>query len=281
MGDSLAALRSNTLLADDLENGAILYFPHLHFVFTAEEQALLSPDVLPEKAKNISYDSRNAVLKAFEPKHMHYQSLRIMLQRYADFSNELLATVLPHYQQALAIARTSYRPIEVAGRAAASFRKDDSRLHIDAFPASPNQGRQLLRVFSNVNPAGVPRVWRVGEPFEQVVQRFKVELKIPSYWYLHALQALRITRGLRTPYDALMLQLHDAMKADSEYQKAVAQQQVELTGTWIVFTDQVSHAAMSGQYCLEQTFMLPICARQNVDTSPLKILEAALDKKLV
>lgn len=44
-------------------------------------------------------------------------------------------------------------------------RADDRRLHVDAFPTRPNYGERILRVFANVNPAGVPRAWRVGEPF--------------------------------------------------------------------------------------------------------------------
>ena len=53
-----------------------------------------------------------------------------------------------------------------------SWRADDRRLHVDAFPSRPNYGERILRVFTNVNPDGEPRVWRVGEPFEAVARRF-------------------------------------------------------------------------------------------------------------
>ena len=53
-----------------------------------------------------------------------------------------------------------------------SVRADDRRLHVDAFPSRPNYGERILRVFTNVNPDGEPRVWRVGEPFEDVAPRF-------------------------------------------------------------------------------------------------------------
>lgn len=264
-----------------LESGGVVYLPDLHFGLQEGEHVLLSEAILPKKAKNISYEPRLGQLKAYDATSPHHDALKSLLQRYADFAQALLHAVTPHYRQTLCRARTSYRPVEIEGRVASSYRKDDTRLHIDAFPASPNQGRQLLRVFCNIHPEAKPRVWRTGEGFPQVVEHFKARLKIPSAWYGPLLKTLHITRGLRTPYDALMLQLHDAMKADSDYQRSVNQQRLELTGTWLVFTDQVSHAAMGGQYCLEQTFMLPIEARQNPATSPLKVLESAMGRILL
>ena len=56
-------------------------------------------------------------------------------------------------------ARTSYRPQPAVGRDV-SWRKDDSRLHVDAFPSRPNRGERILRVFSNVNPDRGPRLAR-------------------------------------------------------------------------------------------------------------------------
>lgn len=281
LADNLNALQCESGVSEALEQGMVVHLPHLHFAFSAAEQVLLSPHIVPSKAKNISYDPRTQHLKAFVPDNPHRVVLQNMMQRYADFAKELLQTLCPNYTAALDRARTSYRPVEIDGRAAASYRKDDRRLHVDAFPASPNQGRQLLRVFSNVHPHHVPRVWRVGEDFEQVVQHFKRQLRLPFKVTKYVLRSLHITRGLRTDYDALMLQLHDAMKADEAYQHNVTQQRLELTGTWLVYTDQVSHAAMSGQYCLEQTFMLPISARCNPETAPLRVLERAMGTALL
>ena len=56
----------------------------------------------------------------------------------------------------------------------------------------------------------------------------------------------------------MMLQLHDLMKDDTAYQAGAPQTAVRLSGrdrAWMAFTDQVSHAAMAGQYQLEQTFL--------------------------
>ena len=49
----------------------------------------------------------------------------------------------------------------------------------------------------------------------------------------------------------------------------------------MAFTDQVSHAAMAGQYQLEQTFYLPVAAMIDESRSPLRILERLKSRRLV
>ena len=189
---------------------------------------------------------------------------------------------LSHYRDRLEVGRTSFRPVEIEGRPT-SWRKDDTRLHIDSFPATPVQGRRILRVFSNVNPAGRARVWRIGEEFEPLARRYAGRLRVPWPGAPSLLRLFRVTKSRRSPYDSLMLQLHDSMKADATYQAEALQQRVEFPSgsTWVAFTDQVSHAAMAGQYQLEQTFMLPVNAMIDEHRSPLRILERLMGRKLV
>jgi hypothetical protein len=72
-----------------------------------------------------------------------------------------------------------------------------------------------------------------------------------------------------------MLQLHDRMKEDSAYQMSAPQMPFDFPAgsAWMAFTDQVSHAAMSGQYQLEQTFLLPVSVMLDDQRSPLRVLE--------
>ncbi len=156
-------------------------------------------------------------------------------------------------------------------------------MHVDAFSATPNQGRRILRVFSNVNPAGEPRRWEVGEPFEAFAPRFASEITLPAALSGWLLETLRITRGRRTPYDHVMLQLHDRSKANLSYQKSTTKTPVAFPPdtTWIVFTDRVLHAALGGQHLLEQTFHLPVDAMRHPDRSPLRILEGLYQRPLV
>ena len=93
---------------------------------------------------------------------------------------------------------------------------------------------------------------------------------------------LRITKSTRSPYDVLMLQLHDRMKEDVAYQQQAPQAAFDFPAgsAWFVFTDQVSHAAMAGQYQLEQTFLLPVDAMLDEQQSPLRILEKLKGRSL-
>src|SRR5262249_47398812 len=197
-----------------------------------------------------------------------------MLARYSRQATTLVAGLFPTYQGRLTAARASFRPVEIAGRKT-SWRKDDSRLHVDSFPSSPVQARRIMRVFTNVNPGGRARRWRIGEPFEPMARRFAPALRAPRPGAAALLHWLRLTKTRRSAYDAMMLQLHDRMKADMQYQSACPQMTFDFpTGsTWVAFTDQVSHAAMAGQYQLEQTFLLPVEAMREEWRSPLRVLE--------
>ena len=80
-----------------------------------------------------------------------------------------------------------------------------------------------------------------------------------------------------------MLQLHDRMKEDEEFQRTSPQTAVDFPAgsTWMAFTDEVSHAATAGQYQLEQTFLLPIDAMLEPARSPLRVLERLKNARLV
>ncbi|MDB5764631.1 MAG: hypothetical protein JWQ21_3626, partial [Herminiimonas sp.] len=210
----------NSAWISALEAGKVLYFPHLSFTFTAEEQRFLTPAIRDPKSRNISLDA-NGRLKGALGDAADQAALANMIGRFRTQAQQLIHSLLPAYADSrseLRMAPTSYRPMQVETRAQ-SWRADDRRLHVDAFPSRPNYGERILRVFANVNPDGVPRVWRVGEPFEDVAQRFLPRVKAYSRWQAQVLQALHVTKSLRSEYDHLMLQLHDAMKSDPEYQK--------------------------------------------------------------
>ncbi len=272
-----AALQADAL--SSIERGRVLFFPHLAFALGADERRFLSPRWSDGKAKNISLEGdmmRGAVGQAQD-----LDALHAMIARFAHQAQQLVQALLPRYAPHLMRGRTSYRPCEVAGRAS-SYKKDDTRLHVDAFPSRPTSGQRILRVFSNVNPAGQPRVWRLGEPFEDLARRYLEGIGPPFPGSPWLLDVLSITKGRRTRYDHIMLALHDRMKKDMNYQRSAPQETVALppASTWIVFTDQVLHAAMSGQFLLEQTFYLPMTALEHPEGAPLGVLERLAGRRL-
>ena len=275
----------NSSLSDQviaaLEGGQVVVLPHLAFNLLPEEERFLSSNWSDKKAKNISLRP-NAGLRGATGSELDMLALRGMIERFADQSQQLISKILPSYVPNLTVANTSFRPFEVEARMS-SYRKDDTRLHPDAFPSNPTQGTRLLRVFNNVNPNGKPRVWRVGEPFTQMANQFlpKTKALLPLQAWL--MKTLHITKRTRTEYDHRMLQLHDLVKADMDYQKNSPQRSVNFMPgtTWIVYSDQVLHAAMSGQYMFEQTFHLPVSGLKNPETAPLRVLEKMLKRSLI
>jgi len=268
------------LAADALERGGVLLFPQLSFLMSDSEGEFLSPTVAGD-GKNVSLDPANGLLSGSSVNDADLQRLQNMMKRFAASSRHLLRCLLPHYEAGLEQGRTSFRPTEIAGRRT-SWRKDDTRLHVDSFPSSPTQGSRILRVFTNVNPRGQSRNWRLGESFEGVARRYLPSLTAPIWGADHMLDLLGITKRRRTAYDHYMLQLHDRMKADLAYQSQVAQRACEFQAgsTWMVFTDLVSHAAMSGQYAFEQTYYLPVNSMLDPSRAPLRILEKLLGREL-
>lgn len=268
---------------DTLEQGKVLFLPELAFNLKEEELALLTPSLVDPKRKNISFHAQSGKLQgvAQEDKKKPVQEL---LARHHEYATQLVSHLLPEYESVLHSPVNTLRlhPI-LAWRDTTSWRKDDTRLHVDAFPSRPNHGERILRIFTNINPNGESRIWRVGEPFPVLAQRFMPRLKRFSPLSSWVQNRLGITKRYRSHYDHLMLQLHDTMKGDEHYQKQGPQVTLELPpgSSWICFSDQTPHAAMSGQFMLEQTFLLPVLSMKNPDNAPLTILQKLLQQPLI
>ena len=273
---------SRDSLRAGLERGKVLFFPALAFDVQPDERRLFDPAIADPKRKNISLAPGGGAIVGVQGDDATQAAARAMVARFQTQAHELIAGLFPEYQGKLRSAPTSLRLHQVETRTT-SWRKDDSRLHVDAFPSRPNRGERILRVFVNVNPAGTPRVWRVGEPFETVAKRFVPGIRpaLPGSAWL--LDTLGITKSRRSEYDHLMLNLHDAMKADLDYQRNAGQQTMPFPAgsTWVCFSDQTSHAVMSGQFMMEQTFFLAARDMVEPDCAPLAVLERVKGHALV
>jgi hypothetical protein len=264
-----------------LEDGNVLAFPHLPFVLGETERRFLDERWTDGKAKNISVRWPAGELRGAAAEGADREALRAMIVRYAEHAEAFVLRLFPHYAGQLRRGNSSFRPVQVATRHS-TWREDDTRLHIDAFPSNPMHGTRLLRVFSNVNPSGQPREWRVGERFEEHARRYlpKIHRPVPgSAWLMHA---IGITKRRRTEYDHVMLRLHDSAKADLEFQRSGPQARVDFAPgtTWVVYSDQVLHAATGGQHMMEQTFYLDVESLQRPASSPLHTLERLLQRPL-
>ncbi len=263
-----------------LERGHVLFLPQLSFPIDARDAEIFTPAVLTS-SKNASFDPVSKRIGGTTLAGEDLDRLRRLMIRWSDAAAALVDQLLPRYRGRIVRARSSFRPAEIAGRAT-SWRKDDTRLHVDSFPATPVQGRRILRVFTNVNPSGRPRQWRIGGEFEALAARFAGSLVDPV-----AGQCRAASRAPRHQVAALGLRRADAAAPRSDeggrrVSGAQPQTAVEFPSgtTWVAFTDQVSHAAMAGQYQLEQTFVLPVEALADESRSPLRILERLKGRRL-
>jgi hypothetical protein len=270
-----------------LEDGAILLLPDSTIEWRADERAALVQPDAPRGQKNISYRRDRDRLDGAA---QNVATLRGAMRRYADHMTSVVGALLPRYAEHWRVDATSYRPVEEAGRRLA-WRHRNDLLHVDAFPSRPTNGDRILRAFTNLHPERArrwitadtfdvlaPRLWasgagrqlsrsRSGSPWQRL--RRRILARAP-----HAARALAPLLE-RSPYDSCMLRLHDHLKADADFQRTGPHQQWDFLpgSSWILFTDFVPHAALSGQFAVEQTWLVPCSALLQPEKAPVSILE--------
>ena len=268
----VAGAPRNRDAAEAMENGDVLYLPHDAFLMTNREHGFLDPAIVKQprrhsgRARIIYLPAGQRLLKTTLEGGAR-DELQAMMARFSGWAQTLVAELLPDYLPGLTPGPATFRPCPRSG---------PQRLHVDSFFFFPTEGRRVLRVLTNIDPEGRPRVWQFGEePFEQFAGRLlpKVRQPIPGSGWL--LDKLGITKGFRTPYDDLMRQMRNITKVDLDYQKNTARKVVEFPpgSTWVLFTDNVLHGALKGQYAFEHTFWLDVKAMRQPERSPLRVLE--------
>src|SRR5262249_48723059 len=262
---------------DAIENGDVLYLPHDSFTMINREHSFLDPAIVKQprvhsgRARIIYLPAARRLLKTTLEGSAR-DELQAMMARFSAWAEQLVADVLPAYAPGLTAGPATFRPCPRSG---------PQRLHVDSFFLFPTEGRRVLRVLTNIDPDGRPRVWQFGEEsFEGFANRLKPQLRQPipgSGWLL---DKLGVTKGFRTPYDDLMRQMRNITKVDTDYQKNTARKVIEFPSgsTWVLFTDSVLHGALKGQYAFEHTFWLDVKTMREPERSPLRVLERRNDR---
>lgn len=265
-----------------LEHGKLLYFPKLPFRLSNSENEFLDSALTDGKAKNISLDHATGKLQGTSAEGERARRLAGMMERFGAGATRFVKDLLPNYGS-VERARTSFRPVQVEDRPY-SVIQDDRLLHVDAFPSRPmKNGRRILRFFANVAPpGGSSRHWHVGENFEDFATKFAPRIRPHVRGKSWLFEKLGVTRGRRSAYDEMMLSLHDATKRDAAYQKNSPQTSLIFPpGTsWLVYTDQVLHAALKGEFALEQTFHFDVSEMGEPDQAPIRVLERLTGRTL-
>jgi len=272
-----------------LERGDIVFHPKSPIVLAAQDREVLLGRKQSSSAyhKNIAYrptEDRVTGLEASEQGEA--AELRRILRGYSQSVVEFLSRSLPAYAGHWKLDYASFRPVEERGRAARLHARNDL-LHFDSFPTRPTNGARILRFFTNINPTQ-SRVWLTSQTFESFGPQFARKAGVLESFLNPLLRGLRgLARTLHLPgsgppYDQLMHRIHNAMKEDARFQETAPKHRWEFpsNSSWMVFTDCVSHAVLSGQYALEQTFLIPRSALVDPQRSPVAILETLANTSL-
>ncbi|HSR53640.1 MAG TPA: Kdo hydroxylase family protein [Acidobacteriota bacterium] len=270
-----------------LEQGKIIFFPRTPFDFPAQDRSFLLAQKQSEAHfhKNVAYRPlQDKVTGAGALSGGDGQRLHQIMRRYSSSVVDFLKGFLAPYGGQWRLDYASFRPFQEKGRDLRRRARNDL-LHLDNFPTRPTNGDLILRFFTNINP-DEPRRWITTSSYQDLVSRFTSGGKLdpPSplsgwgrlrYNLLKAGKSAGLPLVARPPYDDFMLRLHHAMKEDEEFQEKTPKIHLEFPpgSCWMVFTDRVAHAALSGQYALEQTLMISRSSLIEPDQAPLKILE--------
>lgn len=267
-----------------LERGNVLFFPHTPFPFTEGERDVLRSSELSSSKhhKNIAYRPALDKVTGFDAGAVKDpERLRGVMRAYSQRALEFLRAFLPRYMDKCRVDFASFRPLEEAGRDLPTKKRNDL-LHVDSFPTRPTSGDLILRFFTNINPVK-PRVWLTSDPFQAVAARYAEDAGLPGI--ARQPQGPLLTRLLgaaglpvvqRSAYDRFMLGFHDYLKFNEDYQRNCPKYRSEFPpdSSWMVFTDVVPHAVLSGQYALEQTVIVKREALLKSEHAPIAILES-------
>jgi hypothetical protein len=286
-----------------LEAGDILFFPRTPIEFAPGDLEFLLGQQQTDSSlhKNIAYKPIHDALSGVDARTADAAAvmrLQLIMRWYSAAVEGFLSDFLTPYARRWKLDYASFRPQEEQGRDLA-LRKRNDLLHTDAFPTRPTHGARILRFFNNIHPTRT-RDWVVGEPFASLVKEFapkEIELPAPENGAPGVKKSLTraarsVARGIglgaaipslkRSPYDDFMMRFHNFLKENGAYQAGSVKHpwQFPAGSSWMVYTDTVPHAVLTGQYALEQTLLVAPEAMVLPESSPLAVLEEMAGARL-
>ncbi len=286
-------------LSDALERGHIVYFPRSPVPLPSDDDLAFIREVLPKrlKLKNISYHPEAGTIRGLDgdDSAVGDRVTRILVdvsRKIADF----LGHSAPRLTRNWTVGTCSIRPIEERGRNLSAHASNEL-VHFDAGAYGATNGDRILRFFINVNPSE-DRVWATKGNFSDVFARHghkaglgydkagakyleKGPLDHVRTGLIRTLAAagLPIARVLdSSPYDREMRRFHNYMKDTPAFQadpEGHREFRFPPSSAWMVFTDTVSHACLSGQFCFVHTSIVRLENCRLPEQAPINILRQA------
>jgi hypothetical protein len=292
-GDAQKSAERSRWCCEQLEAGQILYFDGIPYDFPqADRDFLLEQRQSGSRIhKNISYRPKQDMLRGSDSDRKEdIERLHNIMRHFSEQLTGLLTRVLAPYSKHWSLDYASYRPEEEQNRDLSLHKRNDL-LHVDAFPSRPTRGGRILRCFTNINPTR-SRNWLTTDRFPALAEKFArnaglEEISRSGDSKGSLANTFKRLVGIKTvdrsAYDKFMLRFHDYLKENADFQANCNKINIAFPpmATWMCYTDSVPHAVLSGQYALEQTFIIPVRALVTPEKSPLRILERIAGRPLV
>jgi len=283
-------------LSDGLEHGKIVHFPVSPVPFPGDADLEFLRAEVPRvlKRKNISYHPEvRRVVGVGGGKEIQDRARRI-LEEHSARVREFLERNLTPLARGWTVATSSFRPLQEKGRALSAHASNE-RVHVDAGAYGATHGDRILRFFMNAHPSE-DRIWVTKGAFSDVYRRYGRAAGVaPSGSdrrnLSEGLGNRMVTRVLdatarlglplakladTSPYDRLMRRFHNFMKDTPEFQETPeGHRRFEFHpgAAWMVFTDMVTHACVSGQHAFIDTFIVPLANCRHRTLTPYSLLQ--------
>jgi hypothetical protein len=280
-------------IGDALERGNIIRFLECPFPLPPAADIELLRDELPRRlnTKNVSYHPESDRVHGIKDNEPLRAAAQRVLKAHSGTIEAFLQRVIPHLIPGWTVGTSSFRPIQEKGRNLKPHASNEL-VHIDAGAYGATNGDRILRVFVNVSPHE-DRVWATKGTFAEVYTKHAAAAGIDGQHRLEKtpLGHLRtgLLRGLAatgikeamvadsSPYDRLMRRFHNYMKDTPAFQAHDADyREIRFPpgSAWMVFTDTASHASVSGQHALVNTFIVRLARCRLPESAPLNILRS-------
>lgn len=293
-GTQLAA-PDGASVADALESSHIVFFPACPIRLPDERTLHFLRNELPARLslKNISYHPEADRITGLEADEDTSHRLKTILKDHLAEVSAFLGAQLPHLSGDWTIGTCSVRPIQERGRNLKPHASNEL-VHVDAGAYGATDGDRILRFFVNFSDRE-DRVWASKGTFERILERCghqagllddqgQLRVRLTKNTADRAVSAL--IRGLArvnplasvldtSPYDRAMRRLHNYMKDDPQFradQRGYEEIRFPPNSAWMVFTDSVSHASLSGQFAFVTTILVRRRQMRRPQLAPFNVL---------
>ena len=284
-------------IEDALEAGQVVFFRKCPIELPTERDLdwLRTGLTARLKAKNLSYHPESDSVPRFEADAETRIRVENLLRSHGKRVADFWRRAVPDYIPGCTFGTTSFRPVEEKGRDLKP-RSSNELVHIDAGAYGATNGSRILRFFVNAHPER-DRVWGTKGSFAELMERH------PPLWAAAKAgkQQVPIEKGAldklysgvvgaaskvyplfrvidSSPYDRSMRRIHNYMKETEAFKQDRSDyQEIRFPpfSAWMVFTDGISHAALTGQYAFISTALIPFENCRRPERTPLGILSAA------